>query len=91
MKQPIGPHAPAPYTAADMVAFKALAMGDADEAQQRRVLDWITVATGLKDVSYWPGDTHATAFAEGKRFVGLQVAKMLTMRLEQSGEPKEGR
>lgn len=76
-KQAIGPHAPADWTPAIATAFQRLSRGEAEPHQQQMVLEWLIGATGLRDLSYRPGDTHATSFAEGKRFVGLQIGKML--------------
>lgn len=75
----IGPHVPAPYEAKHIAAFQALERGDATEHQQQLALAWLIGAAGTYDLSYRPDDTHATAFAEGKRSVGLQVRKMLVL------------
>lgn len=75
--------APAPYDYADVIAFKALAEGKADAAQQRRALDWlIWKAAGAYDETYYPteqGGERDSAFAQGRRFVGLQVVKLVNM------------
>lgn len=56
-------------------AIKALSSGKANEGQQIRALEWILVdACGIRNLSYQPGDTAATAFAEGRRFAGLLIA-----------------
>ncbi|KAA3527054.1 hypothetical protein GOZ96_04755 [Agrobacterium vitis] len=74
-------HAPAAYTEETVNAFMALQAGKASEGQQKACLDWvINQAARLYDMSYRADDTHATAFAEGRRFVGNQVVKM--MRIE---------
>ena len=39
--------------------------------------DWLMRATGKDDTSYRPGDSLATAFAEGKRFIGTTFVWML--------------
>ena len=71
------PHVPPKYEAADCAAFIALARGEAAPEQQRRALDWIIrEAAGTYDLSYRPDSERATAFAEGKRFVGLQIVKL---------------
>lgn len=78
-------HAPADYEDADVMAWKALARGDANEFQQQRALQWL-VATAARtyDASYrtGPHGDRATAFAEGRRFVGLQVVKLVNYPLE---------
>lgn len=76
-------HFPADYDDKVIMAFQALKAGDADEDQQRRVLDWLIVhAAGTYELSFRSereGGERETAFAEGRRFVGLQVVKMINM------------
>lgn len=65
------------------MAFKALATGTANEGQQKTALDWlINIAAGTYELSYrsdTDGGERETAFAEGRRFVGLQAVKMINM------------
>jgi hypothetical protein len=71
---------PPSYEPADIEAFQALQRGDASEHQQRRALDWlVNKAASTYDLSFSPGDQHLTAFAEGRRYVGLQVVKLLAL------------
>lgn len=78
-KEPLA-YSPAPYRKIDIYALKALAKGEASEGQQRRVLDWIIQqAAGTYDVSYRSSSDRDTAFAEGRRFVGLQIVKLLNL------------
>lgn len=74
---------PVDYSETDVLAIKALADGTANEQQQRHALDWmIRVAAGAYELSYRSdadGGERETAFAEGRRFVGLQVVKMVNM------------
>jgi hypothetical protein len=64
--------------AADFVALKALQAGTATPEQQQRALKWlIENACGTYDLSYRPESDRETAFAEGRRFVGLQIIKAL--------------
>jgi len=78
MKQ--GAFKPPPYEAADATAIQQLEQGVAGPEMQKRALAWIVnQASGLYDQSYRPGDTHETAFAEGRRFVGNAVVKMLKL------------
>jgi len=65
------------YTEAEIQALRACWRGEATERQQRMCLDYLIRASGTHDVSYRPGDSHATAFAEGKRFVGTTLVWML--------------
>jgi hypothetical protein len=70
-------HRPAEVDKATVYAIRALAAGVASEGQQKAALDWIIrhAARGY-DLSYRPQDATATAFAEGRRFVALQIIEM---------------
>ena len=65
------------YTEAEAQALRAVWNGEATARQQRLALDFIMLASGKDDSSHRPGDSHDTAFAEGKRFVGLTIVWML--------------
>jgi hypothetical protein len=86
MKKRLGPWEPAHYEAADASAIQALLRGDADEHQQQRALKWIIeVAAATYDQSFWPGGEDGkrnTDFAEGRRFVGNSVVKMLKLNVQ---------
>ena len=86
MKKPtkIDPWKPAEYELADASAMQALLNGTADSNQQRRAIDWIVqIASGAYDLSYRPGSDgeRDTAFAEGRRFVGLSIVKLTKLNL----------
>ena len=69
--------APAPYEPADVGAIQALARGEAEPHQQIRALKWIVEAVcGTYDQSFRPESERETSFAEGRRFVGLQIVKL---------------
>ena len=72
------PWLPIPYERADVVAAQALMAGTADKAQQKMVVEWIKRATGLYDMTFYPGPDGArnSDFAQGRRFVGLQFVKL---------------
>lgn len=77
-----GPTTAAVYTEADHAAIQAVAEGLANPEQQKRAIRWIVEsAAGVQTLSYGT-DPHATAFAEGKRFVGLQIYKLIRLRLD---------
>lgn len=64
------------------LAVRALREGAASDHQQLVALDWIiTQAAGTYAASFRPGadGDRATAFAEGRRFVGLQIVGILNM------------
>ena len=65
------------YTERELQALRALSRGTATESQQQTALEYMVRAFGTHDASYRPGDTHATAFAEGKRFAGTTLVWML--------------
>jgi hypothetical protein len=62
------------------MALKALASGNASADQQKNALHWIiTDNARAYDLSFRPGSggDRDTAFAEGRRFVGLQIIREL--------------
>ena len=72
------PWFPVHYELADVNAVRALQAGTASPEQQQRALRWIVEkACGTYELSYRPTSDRDTSFAEGRRFVGLQVVKML--------------
>jgi len=74
---------PATYEAYDIEAIRATARGEADPHQQKRALDWIiNTAAGAYELSFrsdGQGGDRETAFAEGRRFVGMQIVKLANM------------
>lgn len=60
-------------------ALRALAEGVANAGQQKLMVDYFRYITGLDDMSYRPGEEgrRDTDFAEGKRFVGRELFKLL--------------
>ncbi len=71
-----GPWQRSPYDAQAAYALQALRKGIASEGQQQYALDFIIrhiCETGR--MSFWPGPggDRATAFAEGKRWVGNEI------------------
>jgi len=78
------PWEPPPADEQDVRAIKALAAGVASEGQQRIALAWIiNRAAGTYDLSFRPGPegSRLTDFAEGKRFVGLQLVRLINIRM----------
>lgn len=91
MKKPASqPYIPPPWEPADVSAIQALQRGDATADQQRRALDYlINAVCATYDLSYRPDSDRDTAFAEGKRFVGLQLVKMTKLNLAAIRQAKE--
>lgn len=67
------------YTEAEISALRAVQNGSADARQQKMLCDYLIRAAGTYDASFRPGDTHGTAFAEGKRWVGTTFVWMLNV------------
>lgn len=93
------PWRPPEFEQADVVALQALAQGKASIEQQKRALAWIVgsdhrgfhnSACGYYDLSYRPGTEgeRDTAFAEGRRFVGAQIVKLLKLKVGLLYKPK---
>ena len=79
------PYLPPAWENADAAAFQALAQGKADAGQQQRALNWILYqAANVYDLEYRTDD-RAHAFVSGRRFVGLQVVKLLKLNLTKIG------
>lgn len=94
MKKPTVPDAapwkPTPWEPADVAAIQALVRGDATADQQRRAIDYIiNDIAGTYDMSYRPGSERDSVFAEGKRYVGLQIVKATKLNLAAIRQAKE--
>lgn len=75
-----GAFKPPAYEAADVTAIQQIERGEAESEMQKRALKWIIEEVcKTYDMSYRPGDTHETAFHEGRRFVGNEIIKMLKL------------
>lgn len=73
------PWMPVDYDDNVIWAVRAVKAGVASAGQQRLFWDWLMYVSAAGDqLSFRPGagGERDTAFAEGKRFVGLQVKKM---------------
>ena len=80
---------PIPWEPADAAALQALMRGDCPPHLQQRAIKFILNMCGLRDMSYRYGGLEGdrdTAFAEGKRFVGLQIGKLLEQKVKPGGE-----
>lgn len=80
---PHAPYAPARLWSEVVYATKAIAAGEATKDQQALFFEWLIVDVCKKDDLPWfpGGDDGArdTDFANGKRFVALQVLKARNM------------
>jgi hypothetical protein len=78
------PWKPTPFDPPDAAAFQALARGNATADQQKRALDWLVKkACRTYDLSFRPGEAgrRDTDFAEGRRAVGLEIVKLLNLKI----------
>jgi len=67
---------PAAYDKEVLYAFRALFEGKANEGQQKRAMAWLVFNACHIGQTSFTADTMETAFREGERHVGLQVARM---------------
>jgi hypothetical protein len=71
---------------ADAIAIKAMAQGEATPDQQKRALDAVMYRIACMDDLSFRADDHGGerdgAFAEGKRYVALQMKKIIHTRLD---------
>ena len=78
---------------ADIFALQAIANGTASSAQQQRAYDCVVRTLCETDrMTFWPGGEdgkRATDFAEGKRWVGLQLRRIAKMRPDHRHESTE--
>jgi hypothetical protein len=78
---------------ADIFAVQALAKGIANEGQQQRAFDYILrVLCETDRMTFWPGaedGRRATDFAEGKRWVGVQLRRIEKLRPQHPGAEAE--
>lgn len=72
------PRTPPPWTAEIAYAVRALYEGKANDGQQKLAMRWIESVCALGDLEFRPDD-RLSAFAGGKRFVGLQIRKLATL------------
>ena len=74
---------PAKYETRDIECIKAVAKGEGGPEEQMRAIKWIIdIAAGDGELSFrsdGDGGDRETAFAEGRRFVALQIKKLRDM------------
>lgn len=77
------PWHPVPYKDADIYALQAVNNGVASAEQQKIAMRWIVhIAGSYNDMPWYPGDETGkrdTDFANGRRFVALQIVKLLSI------------
>lgn len=71
---------PAPWQVGDVAALQALARGVANEGQQKRALDYIVNVLGMTyEHTYVAASERDSCHAQGRRYVGLQIVKLVNM------------
>lgn len=80
IKQP-EPFIPAEWELADASAIQALYRGEADPEQQKRAINWIINHAANTDDFEYRTEMRDHAFASGRRFVGLQVRKLIGINI----------
>lgn len=89
------PWLPPDYDESTIYAVRALMTGTANDGQQKLVWSYFMYLTGASeefaDLSFRPGPQgeRATVFAEGRRFVGLMLRKLLRPELTPHGTKSE--
>ena len=78
---------------ADIFALQAVAKGTANNTQQQRAYEYVVRTLCETDrMTFWPGGEdgkRATDFAEGKRWVGVQLRRIEKMRPDHRNESGE--
>lgn len=73
------PWSPTALSKFDVYAFRALYEGQASEGQQKRVVELISRICGGTELEFRPEGERASAFSSGKRFVWLELVKLLKL------------
>ena len=80
VKKPNRAFMPAEYSISEAYAVRAVAEGIATPEQQKKAMKWIIEnASHACDLSYGYADKDDTNFAEGSRWVGLQLIKLINL------------
>jgi hypothetical protein len=83
---------PALWEPADVASLQSLARGVANEGQQKRALAYIVNVLGLTyEHTYVAGSERDSCHAQGRRYVGLQIVKLVNMPahlIRKAGEGK---
>jgi hypothetical protein len=65
-----------------VIALQCVAAGTANADQQRMVMQWlISDICMVEGLSFSPDSVRESDFAEGRRFVGLQLGKILRINV----------
>ncbi len=76
------PHFRCDWDIPTAAAVQAIIRGEASPDQQRQAMNWvINQACGTYNTSFSEHGADATAFAEGRRFVGTNIVKLNVVSL----------
>jgi hypothetical protein len=67
---------PAAYDKEVLYAFRALFDGNASDGQQKRAMEWLLFNACHIGVLSYVSNERDSAFNEGERHIGLQIARM---------------
>lgn len=82
-KKPNGPWLPSNYNLTVAAAIQAWSRGEATPEQQIATAKYVVeVLCRTYDLSFRPESDRETAFAEGMRWVGLQIVKLTKINLQ---------
>jgi hypothetical protein len=84
------PYAPVEYEAQNVSAVQLLQQGECPEHLQQEFLRWLIEDVARTYDQSYRVDPYNTAFAEGKRFVGNTVVKMLKLKASKVAEENDG-
>lgn len=69
---------PAPFTQQVQAGLRAMQNGSASEGQQKAAFDWLVKEAAGIGMQSFRTDPMETAFAEGRRFVAIQILHVIT-------------
>jgi len=67
---------PAAYDKEVLYAFRALFDGKANDGQQKRAMEWLLLNACHIGASSFAATDRETAFLEGQRSIGVQIARL---------------
>jgi hypothetical protein len=75
----------------DIFAVQAVVKGIANAAQQQRYHDYVVKTLCRTDrMEFWPGNSEASVFSAGKRWVGLMLRRIERLRPDHRDKMPEG-
>jgi len=87
---PSEPHLPHAYDDEDMRAWQALSRGEATPDQQLRLVKHLFFLTGHNGRGYVAGDPYGTAYAAGRRAIGVELGVILSLRPSKASDQEQG-